>query len=709
MIKSMLESSSTSQELNKMNQDKTVDAKNNGKKRKHKNPPCTTSQTPPENEPCNDVHVPTCISASGQPSNAPQANPDTCEVHTPNMINNPFQHYNGFYHCTTTDGKERIMSTYATPKRTARDHSYASSDNTILSSSVSQDKGGHALCMEQGEVNNYFSDIEPLSSSDESELLHVAPTEDSSLDQEENDTEYKLPTSSDASDTESESESIICNNTPTTHDYYVDQPKYMVFESNLEELLKFCKNCGSPVIKLEKMKRDEGSMIAYKIWCHQGCEYKWQSQPYLDETSRQPVGNILLSAAILMTGNTYGRVASVAKAANMRFISETTYLSHQKQNLIPVIQDTWKKQKAEVIAEIKKKGPLTLVGDSRCDSPGHNAKFGSYTLMEGDNDNGSGTKKIVSMELVQVSEVKNANHMEPEGLRRCLADVKRHKLTLSVLATDRHLMVGAMMRKDYANIDHQFDIWHFSKGITKQLTKKANMKNNADLAPWIQSIANHLWWCAATCKGSSQLLKEKWISVLSHVTNKHSWTGNNVFHRCDHKKLTSKQKKKTCWLDPKSDTFKALQSIVMNTRVLNALPHLTKFCHTGELEVFHSMLLKYCSKRQHFHYDAMKARLMLATMDWNSQTREELLDDNGHVKDSQVWSKRRKQWVRRTRYAKTSMNYVPVLTRRVIEAMMQNENLPPMEQPIDLPKYVAKIAKPQLKDMNEKRSRFATT
>ena len=44
-------------------------------------------------------------------------------------------------------------------------------------------------------------------------------------------------------------------------------------------------------------------------------------------------------------------------------------------------------------------------GDARCDTPGHNAKFGSYILMHSDGDGHQGTRKIVSMKLVQVSEV----------------------------------------------------------------------------------------------------------------------------------------------------------------------------------------------------------------------------------------------------------------------------------------------------------------
>lgn len=53
-----------------------------------------------------------------------------------------------------------------------------------------------------------------------------------------------------------------------------------------------------------------------------------------------------------------------------------------------------------------------------------------------------------------------------------------------------------------------------------------------------------------------------------------------------------------------SPAFKALRGVVTDKLLLKTLPHLTKFCHTGELDIFHSMLLKYCPKRQHFHYES---------------------------------------------------------------------------------------------------------
>jgi hypothetical protein len=246
--------------------------------------------------------------------------------------------------------------------------------------------------------------------------------------------------------------------------------------------------------------------------------------------------------------------------------------------------------------------------------------------------------------------------------------------------------------------------------MIKKLTAKANTKSCEELAAWIQSVANHLWWCAATCNGDATLLKEKWVSLLHHVTNTHRWTGNTEFHKCGHKRLTAAKKKKTKWLKKDSQAYKALQDIVTSKTVMKDLPNLTRFCHTGEIEVFHSMLLKYCSKRQHFGYNAMNARLMLAALDWNSQSREEVRDAEGEVVLNTVYSKRRKQWVLKTRYKKTSrMAHVPALIARVLQVETSNlrHKLIPMKQPANMPSYVARVPKPERSAMIMK-SRFTT-
>lgn len=60
-----------------------------------------------------------------------------------------------------------------------------------------------------------------------------------------------------------------------------------------------------------------------------------------------------------------------------------------------------------VMKELVNKSATNLNGYGCCDSPGHNAKYGTYTL---DDDTG----KVVAFSVVQVSEVTSSNTMEED-------------------------------------------------------------------------------------------------------------------------------------------------------------------------------------------------------------------------------------------------------------------------------------------------------
>ena len=56
----------------------------------------------------------------------------------------------------------------------------------------------------------------------------------------------------------------------------------------------------------------------------------------------------------------------------------------------------------------------------------------------------------------------------------------------------------------------------------------------------------------------------------------------------------------------------------MDKRLLKCLSYLTEFKHTGNIEVYHSLLLKYCPKRLHFSRNGMIARTQLAILHFNA-------------------------------------------------------------------------------------------
>ena len=59
---------------------------------------------------------------------------------------------------------------------------------------------------------------------------------------------------------------------------------------------------------------------------------------------------------------------------------------------------------------------------------------------------------------------------------------------------------------------------------------------------WIKAIINHLWWCCASSIGSEELIREKWLSMLNHIRGIHFWEDNELFNKCEHRRLDQEQK-----------------------------------------------------------------------------------------------------------------------------------------------------------------------
>ena len=109
---------------------------------------------------------------------------------------------------------------------------------------------------------------------------------------------------------------------------------------------------------------------------------------------------------------------------------------------------------------------LVLGGDGRADSPGHSAKYGTYTLMELSHN------IILDIQLVQVIiTLHNFNlflggsyHMELEGLKRHIMELEQYGLTIGTLVTDRHAQIAKWVRNELPLTMHLFDVWHLAKG-----------------------------------------------------------------------------------------------------------------------------------------------------------------------------------------------------------------------------------------------------
>ena len=472
-----------------------------------------------------------------------------------------------------------------------------------------------------------------------------------------------------------------------------DDTKFVVFKQELFKLFKRCPDCGADVIKEEQST--QGTQLFVTRICKNGHKNFWSSQPMIEGMA---AGNLLLSSSILLSGSTYTKVASLADILKLKFFSERTFYSIQDKYLFPVINEFWHQEQNSVFSALGDKD-LWLSGDGRCDSPGHNAKYDTNTMIDQQTD------KIVDFHVVQVTEVNNSNAMEREGFKRCMNHIQDHGGQIEVVATDRHVGIRADMKRNFPEIDHQFDVWHLTKTITKKLTEKSKKKDCGDLSPWIKSISNHLWWCAETCEGNKELLREKWISIVHHTADIHSWDSKDIYHECPHPPIPPDEARKKRWLQPGSAAHDALREVVFDKKLLKDIQLLSLCCHTGNLEVYHSVQTRYIPKRQHFSYKGMVARTQLAALDHNANTGRQQATvtrgaNQGELQYKLVFPKNTKEWVAKPIMEKTSRDYL----NPILDAIVDRKRQKPRDRSATLtaphiPKNIASKPRPPRADV----------
>ena len=406
-------------------------------------------------------------------------------------------------------------------------------------------------------------------------------------------------------------------------------------------------------------------------------------------------GNFLLAACILLTGGLFAKMSSFFDLLNLVFISKSTFYVVQSTYILPMIHAAWTRERSRVWELLGKK-KLAVAGDGRCDSPGYSAKYGTYTMMD------TASQLIIDFELVQVTQASSSVGMEKLGFQTLMHRLQTAKLNIATIITDRSPQVKALMKKAYANVNHQFDIWHFVKNVSKKIRKASKKKGCQILLEWLPAISNHLWWSASSCNGDVVLLREKWTSILYHIVNRHTWGGATKFTQCAHRPLSRTEQRKKKWLEAGSTAFAALEAIIEDKTLLKDMAHITGFHHTGNVEVYHSVMTKYCPKREHFDFDAMCARTQLAVLDHNSNVgRPQATTRTGELRYTRAYTKQRGQWVARKVYAKKSYVYLHSLLDDCQSAVEGRLELPSLPER-DLPATIAKVDAPDTVNLVQK-------
>ncbi|KAG8431193.1 hypothetical protein GDO86_019268 [Hymenochirus boettgeri] len=423
--------------------------------------------------------------------------------------------------------------------------------------------------------------------------------------------------------------------------------KYIIFEDCLLDLLGLvrCQHhinppCTEPIVHVNKST--EGAMLAIELTCRGGHKaLKWTSCP---TTSTVAVVNIMISSAILLSGSSFMNVNEMTKILSLASISEAMHFQYQHSYLFPSIDYHWEKEQEFLRSEIHGK-PVVLTGDGQTDSLGPSTKACVYSMMD------VMTKKIVTYDVEQGSEKTSSLAMEKIAFQKCLRNLLSNNVDVKIVATNRNSRLKRLMASQYPEIKHEIDVRHLVKSISKQLMAASRKSKCPDIAYWIDTITNHLCWCARSCKGDKDVIVAKWKSILFHIANKHNFKCLKRYTRCKHQELPWSDQLHTPWIQSSHKAHDVLCKIICDAALLKDIARIGYSSHTGGLENFRS---KYKSVCLSMGMDGLHARTKLAILSHNLNVHRDqpvgicgsaVTGGVGKANNKTVFTNYRKQWV----------------------------------------------------------------
>ncbi|XP_037512509.1 uncharacterized protein LOC119389361 [Rhipicephalus sanguineus] len=293
--------------------------------------------------------------------------------------------------------------------------------------------------------------------------------------------------------------------------------------------------------------------------------------------------------------------------AGISCFSSRTYYRIQHDLLLPAVNKVWEKEKMALHQQLKPTG-ARLAGDSRSDSPGYCAKYGTYSLLE------TSINKIIDVELVQSNEVASSGHMELEGLKRTLKNLHDSGIAVLEIVTDRHPQVRKYLRTHQPPLLHLFDAWHVSKGVKKQLIAAGKHRGCELIGLWRRSVIAHLYFAVGVGKGNGDLAIAVWLSLLNHIQDKH--TGHGLLYpECKHGELERRK-----WILPGTDAYDRLHAIVTSKRLLDDIRQVSPNFQTFGVESFHSIINRFAPKCYAFSHQGQLARCLLSALHYNENS-----------------------------------------------------------------------------------------
>ena len=173
----------------------------------------------------------------------------------------------------------------------------------------------------------------------------------------------------------------------------VNEEMLLVSKEQLMTLFQTCGKDGCGASANVTRMRPVGAVLEVVWTCKMKHASTWHSSPKCKDVRGTSffIMNMILCAAIVLSGNNYSKIALLAKTFNLAIISQNTFERLVKLYVIPTVNDWWSQMQKEMLRALKDK-PVDISGDGRCDSPGLSAQFCLYSFVAKD--------YVVHMELV---------------------------------------------------------------------------------------------------------------------------------------------------------------------------------------------------------------------------------------------------------------------------------------------------------------------
>ncbi|CAM4713355.1 unnamed protein product [Leuciscus chuanchicus] len=324
------------------------------------------------------------------------------------------------------------------------------------------------------------------------------------------------------------------------------------------------------------------------------------------------------------------QVCEVFKAMQLQMHSYRQFRIHCRNFIEPAVLHKWKNDQAAVLQQLSTDGSAILGGDMRADSPGHSAKFGSYTMMD------LNKNTVIDIQLVQSNEVGGSVNMEKEGLKRSLAVITESGIKLDCIVSDRLPQIQKFLTD--AKITQYYDVWHFEKGMGKKLKAISKTKDCEKVKKWLPMIKNQIYWIAASSTSGPERIA-KWSSVINHLQDIHNHD-DPLYPVCRHASRVSTDKEK--WLKAGTPVHYKLEKLFTSKRVLKDVSKLSPHHQTSSLEAFHSVVIRFVPKSVPFPFLGMLCRLYLSAMHYNENAVRPQRQADGKPSFKLYWPKGRK-------------------------------------------------------------------